>query len=112
MDNKDKSPEIWAFLAIFIIIETFVFLNLFIAVIVNNLQQLNEKAAAERRKRSKKKSSEDDEQDDNGGYNNLQLEGEGDGAVQDSDELRWALEEVFAETLDLNAFYDPNLLLR
>ncbi|KAI8830631.1 hypothetical protein BJ741DRAFT_619427 [Chytriomyces cf. hyalinus JEL632] len=48
-DNRDKSSTIHYFVVFVIVLETFVFLNLFIAVIVNNLQtarkMLNQKKA-------------------------------------------------------------------
>jgi len=56
-DNKKQIPIIWFYLAIFIIIETFIFLNLFVAVIVSNLQ--SSKSHKIRRRRIKQKINED-----------------------------------------------------
>ncbi|KAI8926479.1 Ion transport protein-domain-containing protein [Entophlyctis helioformis] len=53
-DNKDESPTMWYFLVIFIILQTFVFLNLLVAVIVNNLQSSREHIEIKNRRRKKK----------------------------------------------------------
>ncbi|ORZ34641.1 Ion transport protein-domain-containing protein [Catenaria anguillulae PL171] len=44
MDNRIKAPDMFLFLFIFIVLESFVFLNLFVAVIVSNLDQLQSKS--------------------------------------------------------------------
>ncbi|KAJ3087752.1 Cation channel sperm-associated protein 1 [Quaeritorhiza haematococci] len=54
-DNKDTTPSIWAFLFVFIILQPFIFLNLFVAVIVNNLQTSRAKLKEARAKRRVKR---------------------------------------------------------
>ncbi|KAJ4459886.1 putative ion transporter [Paratrimastix pyriformis] len=48
-ENRPSDPTLLLFLIVFIIVETFIFINLFIAVICNNLEQANIRAIAQKR---------------------------------------------------------------
>jgi hypothetical protein len=54
-DNRDAAPTMWIFLVAYVVFANFIFINLFIAVIVSNLQQVNDKLKEHRKKRSKRK---------------------------------------------------------
>eukprot|EP00899_Mesostigma_viride_P020635 jgi/Mesvir1/28573/Mv00989-RA.1 len=56
-DMRQTKPSILIYLVVFIIIETFIFMNLFIAVIVNNLQINQRKYHREKRESEKRKST-------------------------------------------------------
>eukprot|EP00455_Lapot_gusevi_P055000 TRINITY_DN8909_c0_g1_i3.p1 TRINITY_DN8909_c0_g1~~TRINITY_DN8909_c0_g1_i3.p1 ORF type:complete len:193 (+),score=56.55 TRINITY_DN8909_c0_g1_i3:75-653(+) len=62
-DVRDKDTTIFIFLVVFIIIESFILINLFVAVIVNNLEamqrQAQEKRAAEQVAASKARSQQE-----------------------------------------------------
>lgn len=44
---KDRAPTMILFLMVFIVVETFIFINLFVAVICNNLEQAQKRNNAE-----------------------------------------------------------------
>lgn len=55
VEDKDGGESMVAYLMIFIILETFIFVNLFIAVIVNNLQASQAQNSRKRKVKKKKK---------------------------------------------------------
>jgi len=61
-ENKEQVPVIWFYLAGFIVLETFIFLNLFVAVIVSNLQ--SSKSRRVRKRKIKQKINEEFDNND------------------------------------------------
>nr|KAJ3418928.1 hypothetical protein HK105_007654 [Polyrhizophydium stewartii] len=57
VDNKSKSDSIWYYVAIFLVLQTFIFLNLLVAVIVNNLQSSREHIEIMNRRRKRQQAA-------------------------------------------------------
>ncbi|KAI9183569.1 Cation channel sperm-associated protein 1 [Blastocladiella emersonii ATCC 22665] len=51
-DNSARAPDLFIFLFLFVVLEAFVLLNLFVAVIVSNLEQLQIAASGTKRRRA------------------------------------------------------------
>ncbi|KAI9139620.1 Ion transport protein-domain-containing protein [Paraphysoderma sedebokerense] len=99
-DNKAKAPEIFVFLMVFIILETFVFLNLFIAVIVSNLEQSRSRLEAQNKRKKKiMKSPElpDDLDNVRPSFHDLKT-------LQDVE-----MKNLFEEELGIDNYYSQNL---
>ncbi|KAI8802654.1 hypothetical protein BJ742DRAFT_910759 [Cladochytrium replicatum] len=109
-DNRLVAPEIWAYAVTFIIIQGFMLLNLFVAVIVNNLQITQ--ANAERGRKKKKKKLKKEEAmlllDEQLMANDTKL------AVDEEDREETALEfgELFEESSGIDNYYSPTLPTR
>ncbi|KAL7749398.1 Cation channel sperm-associated protein 1 [Sorochytrium milnesiophthora] len=108
-DNKNRAPGIFMYLFIFIILETFVFLNLLVAVICTNLDQSRSRMDALRKKDLKREKREQRQklQEQQASKSIPDLSEVGKSAEEVAEAQRMA--QLFENEMGVDNYYPPNL---
>ncbi|KAJ3193010.1 Transcription initiation factor TFIID subunit 5 [Irineochytrium annulatum] len=103
-DNEAKSWSIYYFVIVVIIVMNFIFLNLFVAVIVNNLQSARDRLSL--RRRQKKKNSADLD------FMEVENREPSRTSLRHLDEDGLLKDRIFEEENGIDNYYSPNLPTR